>query len=400
MRSSTATLLIPTLLSSLAGQVYAHSWLEQLQVIDSNGTFIGDYGYSRGYVARTDPSFNGDSMDYLLPALSSNRVKIDSTDILCHPSQRSSTYSSQYPALKVNPGGYVSMKYLENGHVTLPMNQKGKPKAGGTVFVFGTYSPKDDEKIMDVMEWTGDGTGGDKRGTLLAAQNFDDTRCYQLKAGDAMSEERQKEFPDPVPGQPTSVNEQWCETDLHVPKAAQVGKSMAVYWVWQWPTAAGADPTYPDGKDEYYTTCADLSIVSDTITNTKPVHTLAQQDPQTRAVSDFASRTAYTPVPKVLVANTSAGSAVASSTPSADAQTTTTSALATTMATTTTQLSQTTTMTTQETISVMTTIIETTTVTVSASQTPPAVAAVVAGMGAVQEQRKRHLRLHAAKFRA
>jgi hypothetical protein len=38
----------------------------------------------------------------------------------------------------------LAIKYLENGHVTLPQNQLGKPPGAGTVHVFVTLSP--DEK--------------------------------------------------------------------------------------------------------------------------------------------------------------------------------------------------------------------------------------------------------------
>jgi hypothetical protein len=50
-------------------------------------------------------------------------------------------------------------------------------------------------------------------GETLTAQNFDDGRCYQINS-DNISVARQKEFSDPTPGQPESINEQWCETDV------------------------------------------------------------------------------------------------------------------------------------------------------------------------------------------
>jgi hypothetical protein len=61
--------------------------------------------------------------------------------------------------------------------------------------------------------WTMDGTGGDERGSLLTAQNFDDGRCYQINGGN-ISVARQEEYPDPTPSQPRSINEQWCESHL------------------------------------------------------------------------------------------------------------------------------------------------------------------------------------------
>ncbi|KAI5242322.1 hypothetical protein E4T42_07748 [Aureobasidium subglaciale] len=287
-------ILSAAVVASVLGQASAHSWVEELQVIDpTTGNYTGDYGYTRGYVARTDSGFNGDSVDYLLPPLVSGRTRIDGTDLLCHPSQRTSNYANtNYPRLKATPGSYVAMKYLENGHVTLPQNQPGKPKSGGTVFVYSTSQPSDTEKIADVLKWNSAGTGGDKRGAQIAAQNFDDGRCHQINPG-TISTQRQTNFPDRVAGQPDSSVEQWCETDVHVPTTYKTGDTLTVYWVWQWPTEPGVEEVYPTGKDEYYTSCAEIEIV-DSVSDSKPVHTLVQQDPQTKAVSDFKSRAALT----------------------------------------------------------------------------------------------------------
>ncbi|KAK5086029.1 hypothetical protein LTR16_008139, partial [Cryomyces antarcticus] len=249
MRSPISKAALYALAIFLANNAAGHSWNEQLQVID-NGTFVGDYGYPRGYVARTDPGFTGDSMNYLLPSLKSGRIRIDNTDLLCHPAQRSTTTQpSAYPRLQVAPGSFVAMKYLENGHVTLPATQSGKPQAGGPVFVFGTTSPSATEKITDVLQWTADGSGGDKRGRLLAAQNYDDLRCHQINSG-TISQQRQQQFPDRPAGQTTGTgNEQWCETDVQIPTDAKAGGPLTLHWVWQWPTAAGKDAGLPDGKD-------------------------------------------------------------------------------------------------------------------------------------------------------
>ncbi|CAD0085570.1 unnamed protein product [Aureobasidium vineae] len=315
-----------SVIAAVLGHASAHSWVEEMQVIDSTtGNYTGDYGYPRGYVARTDPGFNGDSMDYLLPALSSGRTRIDNTDLLCHPNQRTSNYANaKYPRLQAAAGSYVAMKYLENGHVTLPQNQPGKPKSGGTVFVYATTKPSNTEKIADVLKWNTAGNGGDSRGTQIAAQNFDDGRCHQINSG-TISLQRQKEFPDHVFGQSDSNVEQWCETDVHIPSTYKTGDTVTVYWIWQWPTAAGVG-VYPDGKDEYYTSCAEIDIV-DSVSNAPPVHTIAQQDAQAEAVSDFNSRAALTTSPLYTLAGAS-GSAAASTSPSAATTSSTSSSTA------------------------------------------------------------------------
>ena len=290
-----------------------HSWIEQMQVIGSNGSFVGNYGYPRGYVARQDPTFNGHSDMWLLPALDSGRLRINGSDSLCHTAQRTQNYSSQYPELTVSPGDWVALKYLENGHVTQPWVQAGKPSAGGTVYVYATTDPEPDPKIVDVMQWNSDGSGGNKKGWLLAAQNFDDERCHQISSS-AISLFRQEVSPDQVAGQPDSRIEQWCETDIQIPQKVN-GNSLTAYWVWQWPTAIGTVGA-PEGKDEYYTTCMDFKVQASgngsgsgtgiqaaaAAPAASPSFALKQQDPQSTAVSGYASRTALTPSPMVFTA--------------------------------------------------------------------------------------------------
>ncbi|KAI4843586.1 hypothetical protein E4T44_06659 [Aureobasidium sp. EXF-8845] len=303
--------LTAAVVAAVIGQASAHTWVEEMQVIDStSGNYTGDHGFTRGYVARTDPGYDGDeAIKYLLPPLSTGRTRIDGTDLLCHPSQRTSNYNNpEYPRLQASPGSYVAMKYLENGHVTLPENQPGKPKMGGTVFVYATTKPSDTEKIVDVLKWNTAGTGGDSRGSQIAAQNYDDGRCHQLNTG-PISVQRQQEFPDHVIGQPDSNVEQWCETDVHIPSTYKTGDTVTVYWVWQWPTAPGVG-VYPNGKDEYYTSCAEIEIV-DSVSNAPPVHTLAQQDAQSMAVSDFKSRAVLTSSALYTLADGSSATATA-----------------------------------------------------------------------------------------
>jgi hypothetical protein len=270
----------------LLGHGLAHSWNEQLAVIN-NGTFAERNGYSRGYVSRSDPGFHDSMMAYLLPPLDSRRTRVDNTDLLCAPTQRTSNQTQGYPRLQALQGSYMAMKYLENGHVTLPQNQPGKPAGAGTVFVFGTSHPDDRETLNRVLQWTADGKGGDGRGMLLTVQNFDDGRCYQVNGGN-ISMTRQRQFPNPIAGSPGSVHEQWCETDVMIPVDVPANSLYTIYWVWQWPTTPGV-PGLPNGKDEYYTTCSDIDIVVEQAQDRQP-NPLPQQDPQTAAVAIYESR--------------------------------------------------------------------------------------------------------------
>jgi hypothetical protein len=179
------------------------------------------------------------------------------------------------------------MKYLENGHITLPHNQLGKPPGAGKVYVFGTHQPHQDERLTEVLQWTSDGRGGDGRGRLLTVQHFDDKRCYQINDG-SMSTNRQKEFPNPESCEPGLCHEQWCETDVAIPEDASVGSQYSIYWVWDWPTKPGV-AGLPLGKDEFYTSCSDVEVV-DELRDVASHNPLAGQDPQTSAVSNYSTR--------------------------------------------------------------------------------------------------------------
>jgi hypothetical protein len=302
MATGTKSLLCLALLSST---VVAHTWIEQMQVIGTNGSYVGDYGYPRGYVARTDAGFNGFSNKWQLPSpdTDTSRTRITDKMMACHPNQRTPNYSQQYPKLSVAPGAYVAMKYLENGHVTQPFIPAGKPEGSGTVWIYGTYEPNNAETLVNVLSWTADGKGGNGKGFLMTAQNYDDGRCYQINQSPT-SVNRQMTDGNHAPGQPTSQLEQWCESDLLVPANSQVGKTLTVYWVWGWATAMQTEGAMC-GKDEYYTTCSDFDIVEggdelSKIVAAPKVHTIGQQDPQTIAVSNYQSRTAHAPTPTII----------------------------------------------------------------------------------------------------
>lgn len=279
----------------LASQTFAHSWIEQMNVIDAYGNYTGPPGYPRGYVDRASPGFSDSMMTYLLPPNSVGRTRVNASDLLCMPTQRTPSNNTQnFPSLVARPGDHVAMKYLENGHVTLPQNQQGKPGSAGLVYVYATTTPVENETLTNVLSWTTNNTLG--QGRLLTIQNFDDGRCYQINGG-SISVARQKEFPDPIPGQPGSIHEQWCETDIQVPTDAQSGP-LTVYWVWQWPTMPNIDPGVPNGKDEIYTTCSDFQIVNSTVNKSDLSEVqLLVQDPQMQANKNYTIRAANQTLP-------------------------------------------------------------------------------------------------------
>ncbi|KAL5118580.1 hypothetical protein ACEQ8H_003431 [Pleosporales sp. CAS-2024a] len=276
-----------------------HTWVEQLRNVNDKGQYVGEYGYPRGMFGKTDPGYDGFKMNWEIPAYQGSKVFIDNSTLLCHPSQRQQTQSqAKYPRLKAVPGGYIAMRYMENGHVTKPNNQKGKPAHAGTVFVYGTAQPQTNEKMVDVLRWTKDGKGGNGRGTLLATNNFDDGRCYEVNNTPEQLQ-RAKEFPNYAMGQADTgpgTFPLFCETSVKLPNNTAMGKPYTIYWLWQWPTAPGnVDPDYPNGKDEYYSTCIDVDVASANVmmaADAEPKFALGQQDAMSHAVADFASRTA------------------------------------------------------------------------------------------------------------
>lgn len=263
MRIPTSWKVLTTLLATTAN---AHSWIEQLMVINpNNGSFVGTPGYPRGYIPRTSPDFNDDAMTYRLP---SNGVNLTKADKMCMDTQTSpGDQKPDLPRLQAQQGSAIALRYQENGHVTEPQNQEGKPPNRGTVYVYGTTEPSEDDRIIDIHKvWNEDGTGGDKRGKLLATRPYDDGRCYQINGGD-ISKDRQAKFKhtaDQLMG--TNL---WCQTDIKLPEDAEGGKQYTLYWVWDWPTLPGKDEGLPNGKPELYTTCMDVDVTGKADTNTK-----------------------------------------------------------------------------------------------------------------------------------
>jgi hypothetical protein len=285
----------------------AHSWIEQLTNVSPNGLYTGPYGYPRMFVDKTaSATFNQNSNLWLIPAVG---LFVTQTDLLCHPSQRDPSQSSRYPRLQTLPGNTIALRYAENGHVTIPgggKNLLGKPDLGGTVFVFGTQQPSREEKLVDVLQWTADNMGGDRRGVLLASQNFDDGRCYQLGNGAALANARKSNM--------SNLNhEVLCESDVKLPTDVSSKQPYTLYWVWQWANSPLKDPNLLKGKDEYYSSCIDVDFVLSVPPN-NTILNLVQQDPMTAAVGDFRSRTALTNNPLALYSQSGFGGLHLSST--------------------------------------------------------------------------------------
>lgn len=245
-----------------------HSWVEQLNRIATNGTMISPAGYQRAFVGRDDPGFKGDITDdlWLIPPNGrSEGAVILSTDSICSPQQTVGAYTnSKYPQLVTAPGDYIALRHEENGHVTLPTTQKNKPRNRGTIYIYGTEEPSDNNTLKSIHNvWNTAGTGGNKKGRLLATRNYDDGQCYQVNSGD-VSTSRQQQF-SKVSENPQG-GDLWCQSDLQLPTDITVGSDYTLYWVWDWPTLSKDNAMIGDEgvtvtTPEVYTSCIDLKIV-------------------------------------------------------------------------------------------------------------------------------------------
>lgn len=198
MHSSAAALVA---LALLVAPTTAHSWIQELDVVDpKTGTFTGAPGYCRNNSLQTAPGFSDPLMVHILPGQGQPAIEQRDTipaldtegifpnDTMCKHTQETQYQSPGNPRLQASPGDLVALRYQENGHVTLPGNQPGKPPNRGTVYIYGTTQPKFPELFLDVFgQWNTDGSGGDKRGKLLATQPFDDGYCYQVNSGNVSS---------------------------------------------------------------------------------------------------------------------------------------------------------------------------------------------------------------------
>ncbi|KAI9773163.1 MAG: hypothetical protein M1840_008284 [Geoglossum simile] len=245
---------LPTVIAIQFSLAASHSWVEQLRLISSNGAYIGDPGFVRGNVLRTSPGFSDVPMVHMIGPT------VKPTDQMCGPTQQNAVQTDGSPRLKAPVGSFIALQFQENGHVTLPNGQLGKPPNRGSVFIYGTSNPQPNENFSAIHNvWNTDGTGGDKRGKLLATQNYDDGQCYQINGG-PISGSRKVEFSKPA--DKLQGADLWCQNDIALPQDISVGKPYTLYWVWDWPTAPGVDPGLPQGKVETYTTCMDIDIVT------------------------------------------------------------------------------------------------------------------------------------------
>jgi hypothetical protein len=244
---------LPALLVTiLATTAQAHSWVELLRLIASNGTFVGTPGYPRGFIPRSAPGWNDPMSEWLVPPDGrSTGTEILSTDMMCKPVQTYGNQTAGFPALTAAPGDNIALIYEENGHVTKLWASPTKPVGSGTVFVYGTKEPSATDTFLGIHRvWNTAGTGGDKRGKLIATRSFDDGQCFQ-DSTQPLAVARKAEF-HPL------GNDINCQTDVQLPTDAGTSGTYTLYWVWEWPTLNNV--TGAVVSNESYTTCMDINM--------------------------------------------------------------------------------------------------------------------------------------------
>ncbi|KAG9247790.1 hypothetical protein BJ878DRAFT_414168, partial [Calycina marina] len=242
MKCNTFTVAI-LLLAIFISSATAHTWVEDILHIAQNGTLIGPAGYARGTISRD--SVPGPDQVMVWKTLNETLTADRS---ICSTVQQKGTQTPDFPVFEGSQGEVMALQYLENGHVSLL--QASRPLHGGTIYIYGTSTPSNDDKLLSIHRvWNAAGTGGDKRGKLLATRPFDDQQCYEADNGGAISKARALEFPT-ISG--ASLK---CQTDFQIPDDAPADYTF--YWVWDWPQL-NLDGTIIN--NEIYTQCLDVKV--------------------------------------------------------------------------------------------------------------------------------------------
>lgn len=221
-RAGLAGLAILSLTTSAA----AHSWIESAYKIDAaTRKFFGAPGYPRGGNFRRLSAEDGVTDGEYINRIPENGVYTGNENI----NKRPITQNFPNETLEAAPGDYIAILHLENGHVTT--KAEGRPLNSGTIFLYGTSEPKDEDRLFDIhLIWNKDGTGGDGRGKLLGTRNYDDSQCYEGNPASQVAVERSAK------NKALPADTLACQSDIQLPKDLKPGSTYTIYWYWDWPT--------------------------------------------------------------------------------------------------------------------------------------------------------------------
>lgn len=222
----------------------AHTWIQSLQLIGSNGAFSGPLGYMRGFHDR-GPGFVEED-------LVNRNTAIDDKTPMCKALQKGGKQTPGFDTLKAAPSDWVALQYLDNGHVT--KNTGPRPAGNGTVYVYGTKNAADSDTLLGIhKKWNEAGDGGDKRGKLLATRYYDDGQCHET-SDQPLSVARAAKDGIKEAGLP-------CQTDIQIPEDAGTDGLYTVYWVWDYALMNPEKGVVQ--TNETYTTCMDINLKSE-----------------------------------------------------------------------------------------------------------------------------------------
>ncbi len=263
------------ILMTLVMTVNCHSWVEQVSLVedvafqspdyprdndDSQASLSDVYSANYSVVIRTSPEFlhNDTIMTYLLsPNGRSGNIEIISSDRICMLSQQFSYQSQGSSRLKVRADKEIVLRYQENGHVTLPHETPDKATSG-TVFVYDTKKSRSTDTLLNIHKvWNKNGTTSDARGRLLAEVDFDDEECYEPNFLSSIYQLRQKLFE----ANSEQGSNRWCRNRVQVSEDT-TKRIYTLYWVWDWPSSLDTPNGSMRWKNEIYTTCVDLHVIT------------------------------------------------------------------------------------------------------------------------------------------
>ena len=202
-------LSIPWLVSTFAGIVLSHSWIDSLTDVSD----ASNVGYIRAYQGHLDTVSS-----FLIQNKNSNTM-------ICRANQLSPSYTAKFPMLSIRANGAFIATYTENGHVTKDSLQPDNKPHPGTYTWFLARSGSDVTPLR---------TYGDlmTKATVIATGNFDDGKCAE----------------DSTRGRSPRPCQSFVQLTNVLPGMYQL------VWLWEFPKVPNVV--------EMYSSCADIRVVA------------------------------------------------------------------------------------------------------------------------------------------
>lgn len=221
------------------------SQIKDLQVVGGT-TPSSTLGYIRNYKGYVDATSSYLISDASLnvPACASFQMIKNEEGSGPDPASGSQT---TFKKLTANPGDTIMATYKENGHISKPNTLDA---VVGPIYWFGSTEDKV-PMLSEVMKWTSNGKGGNGEGFAIGSStDFDDGICVEDN-GTEIALARQ-------PAQD-------CRATFRIPQNIKKGKTLTVYWVWDYsghfgPNGNNGTPDKPNPHTEWYTSCMDIDI--------------------------------------------------------------------------------------------------------------------------------------------